>query len=106
MPHQVQLDPRDHRLRPLSEYCGRLPICVRGRNLGRATIWRWALRGRRDGRVLRTGGIGSGRFTCEAWVVEFMEPGAAGPPQHGQRQGMDPAERERIARKLGIRPPA
>lgn len=89
-------------LRPLSEYCSRLPSRVRGRSLNRATLWRWALRGRRDGRILRSVVIGAGRFTCDAWVVEFMDPVDPLPTPRPNRQGMDPAERERIAQRLGV----
>lgn len=107
------IDPSDAELRPLSEYCDRLPSRVCSRKLNRATLWRWALRGAR-GRVLRTVVIGSGRFTCDAWVAEFFdgcaprEPWRPRPmfdparlPSHA---GLDAAERERIARKLGVRP--
>lgn len=99
--HKQPLDPSSHDLRPLAEYCDRLPSRVRGRSLNRATLWRWALKGRSDGRTLRTVGLGSGRFTCDAWVVQFLaEHDGAGGRQLGTR-GLDPAERERIARKLG-----
>jgi len=50
--------------------------------------------------------IGSGRSTCDAWVVEFMETGDPLVPRKSDRQGMDPAERERIAQKLGFTIPS
>ncbi len=78
----------------MSEYCDLLPSRVRGRSLNRATLWRWTFRGRRDGRALRTVVVGSGRFTCDAWVVEFMEPTGEARSQQAQRPGLDPAERE------------
>jgi hypothetical protein len=64
------LDPSDRQLRPLSEYTKRIPSRVPGKCLNRATLWRWALHGR-----LRTVQIGGGRFTCDAWVCEFIHGG-------------------------------
>jgi hypothetical protein len=66
-PPMHPLDPTDHQLRPLSEYTKRIPSRVPGKRLNRATLWRWALHGR-----LRTVQIGGGRFTCDAWVWEFI----------------------------------
>ena len=71
------LNPHCRRLRPLAEYSRRLPSCHVGKRLNRATLWRWALRGLRNGRQLRTVLLGSGRMTCDAWVSEFLE--GAGP---------------------------
>lgn len=68
------LDPNSTELRPLAEYTHRLASSHRGKSLNRATLWRWALRGLRDGRYLRTVGLGSGRFTCDKWVWEFLAP--------------------------------
>jgi hypothetical protein len=93
------LDPSNHDLAPLSAYCNRIPSRVPGRRLNRATIWRWALRGTRDGRVLRTVQIGGGRFTCDAWVCEFIH---RNPTNH--RPPLSPSQAEEldlIAVRLG-----
>jgi hypothetical protein len=67
-------DATDNRLRPLAEYTDRLPSRRRRKKLNRATLWRWALRGARGGRVrLETWVIGSGRFTSDAAVAAFMK---------------------------------
>lgn len=66
-------DPTSSKLRPLGEYRDRLPSRRSGCRLNRSTLYRWALRGARSGRVkLKTDCIGGGRFTCDAWVREFM----------------------------------
>lgn len=98
---RTELDPTSTALRPLAEYCDRLPSRRRGRKLNRATLWRWALNGKSDGRYLRTVGLGSGRFTCDAWVSQFLSVplGPSGPEPKGP--GLDAGERARIARNLG-----
>ena len=100
MKHQTPLDATDQQLRPLAEYCDRLPSRVPGRRLNRATLWRWALKGRSDSRYLRTVALGSGRFTCDAWVTQFLAE-ARGPSCAPGAGTLDPAVRERVARKLG-----
>lgn len=66
------LDPTSTELRPLAEYSERLPSSHRGKRLNRATLWRWSLKGLRDGRRLRTLGLGAGRYTCDKWVCDFL----------------------------------
>ena len=66
-------DPSSTFLRPLGEYRDRLPSRRSGRRLTRSTLYRWALRGTRGGRVtLKTVRIGGGIFTCDQFVHEFM----------------------------------
>jgi len=73
MKHADPFDPTDTRLRPLAEYADRLPSRRRGRRLNRATLWRWAMRGARGGKVLlHTVRLGSGRFTSDADFAAFM----------------------------------
>ena len=91
------IDPTDRTLRPLSSYAERLPSSRPGKRLNRATLWRWALKGH-GGKVLRTVQLGAGRFTCDAWVAEFMEPGPQPPPL--ARSELTPTERERIERRF------
>ncbi len=98
------LDPTCKKLRPLAEYTERLPSRCRGKKLNRATLWRWVLRGSRGGGILRTVALGAGRFTCDAWVCEFLAPGGlrGGPVRPPAQLGE--AERRRIARDLGADP--
>lgn len=93
------------RLRPLAEYTQRLPSSRPSRRLNRATLWRWALRGMRGGRKLRTVTAGAARLTCDAWVWEFLTPSA----QPNEHRAVSPSllsatERESIARRLGASP--
>lgn len=93
------IKPNCERLRPLAEYCDRLPSSRPGKRLNRATLWRWALSGLR-GRRLRTVELGGGRMTCDAWVWQFVSG-----PAHFERVGAESLgqeERERIARALGV----
>jgi hypothetical protein len=95
------LDPNSTALRPLAEYCDRLPSSRRGKKLNRATLWRWALKGERDGRYLRTVGMGSGRFTCDAWVAQFLKHPRASSSCVARVSTPDPVEREQVGRELG-----
>lgn len=98
------LNPESRELRPLAEYTRRLPSSRAGRRLNRATLWRWALRGVREGRKLRTVVLGAGRMTCDAWVWEFLvRPEPDQLPAHLDMP-LDAAERARIARELGAAP--
>lgn len=97
-----ELDPASLELRPLAEYARALPSRRIGHRLNRATLWRWALRGTRNGRYLRTVVLGAGRMTCDAWVCEFMGHGeAAVAPLDRSFSARD---RERVRRQLGARP--
>jgi hypothetical protein len=94
------IDPGCRRLRPLADYADRLPSGRRGKRLNRATLWRWALRGLRSGRRLRSVSAGGTRVTCDAWVWEFFVTlGTARSVPRRQRVGG--VEREQIARRLG-----
>jgi len=95
------LDPSDHQLRPLSEYCKRIPSRVPGKRLNRATLWRWALHGR-----LRTVQIGGGRFTCDAWVWQFIHntPGAARPISPALRAELDEITNRLRSRRRSLPP--
>ncbi|MBI5431863.1 MAG: DUF1580 domain-containing protein [Planctomycetes bacterium] len=95
------LNPRCQRLRPLAEYAERLPSGRPGKCLNRATLWRWALPGLRGGRRLRTAALGGTRVTCDAWVWEFVNNADPGSQLRLVDIVPDPAERERIARRLG-----
>lgn len=94
------IDHMDKALRPLSSYCDRLPSSRPGKKLNRATLWRWALRGQR-GRILRTVQLGSGRFTCDAWVSEFMRPGPSPIPERATGSEMSALKRDEIQRRFG-----
>lgn len=65
------LNPKCPELRPLAEYSQRIPSSRGGKSLNRATLWRWALKGL-QGVKLQTVRIGGGRYTCDAWVCEFI----------------------------------
>lgn len=100
----MAIDPTCNELRPLAEYSRRLPSSRRGKRLNRATLWRWALRGARGGRRLRTVCLGSGRMTCDAWVWEFVgERGTPNPDSGSHGLPLDGEARQRIARELGAR---
>lgn len=95
------IDAACQRLRPLVEYADRLPSGRRGKRLNRATLWRWALRGLRGGRRLRTVTAGGTRVTCDAWVWEFivtLDTARSVP----RRQRVDGVEREQIGRRLRV----
>lgn len=94
------LDQNCRQLRPLADYADRLPSSRRGKKLNRATLWRWALRGFPDGRYLRTVALGSGRFTCDAWVAQFLSHPR--PPSSPSLSGgrMEIVERRQIEARL------
>jgi len=98
--HTAPLDASSFELRPLSEYCKRIPSRCAGKRLNRATLWRWALKGTRDGWKLRTVEIGGGRFTCDAWVCEFIYRQPPHPRAPGGTSRLLAAERARIAATL------
>jgi len=95
------IDAACERLRPLVEYADRLPSGRRGKRLNRATLWRWALRGLRGGRRLRTVTAGSTRVTCDAWVWEFITQQGAANVARCVTDLTGWTERERIAHRLG-----
>jgi len=80
-----------------------LPSSRPGKRIHKSTLFRWATRGS-GGVVLRTSRLGSGRFTCDAWVSEFMERLSCAdvPDDLPQRRGHSEAERREIAAELGI----
>ena len=86
---QEALDPNSYQLRPLAEYALRLPSSHPGKRLNRGTLWRWAQKGVR-GVVLKTRRLGGGRYTCDAWVLEFME---------------EPSDRERVVAAADVSSP-
>jgi hypothetical protein len=94
------LDPSSFELRPLYEYCKRIPSRCSGKTLNRATLWRWVLTGTRGGWKLKTAEIGGGRFTCDAWVCEFIYGKPPGPRSPGGVAPLPPEERSRIAASL------
>jgi Protein of unknown function (DUF1580) len=92
-------------LRPLASYAHRLPSSRPGKRIHKSTLFRWATRGS-GGEVLRTRRLGSGRFTCDAWVSQFMDR-LSGPdvhPDRPTRSGHTEAERLEIEAELGIAP--
>lgn len=94
------LDPNSTELRPLADYCNRLPSSHPGKRLNRSTLWRWSLKGLSDGRWLRTKALGAGRVTCDKWVCEFLtEPRPEGSPAEG-RPALSDAERARLRVQL------
>ena len=94
------LSPTCRSLRPLAEYCDRLPSRRRGRKLNRATLYRWALHGVSGGRMLRTVELGGGRVSCDAWVDEFMRQRSCTAPP-APSEGLRPSRRDEIAKHLG-----
>jgi len=97
---QHTIEPASRELRPLAEYCDRLPSRRRGRKLNRATLYRWALHGVSGGRILQTVELGGGRFTCDAWVAEFMRQ-LSNPSPSTPGHGLSTARRTEIAKRLG-----
>ena len=93
------LDPACPRLRPLAEYSGRLPSSRPGKQLHRATLWRWALKGS-NGVVLRTVKLGGSRCTCDAWLCEFIQR-LSGTVAPDQGQATSP-ETRRIQARFGL----
>lgn len=94
-------DSNSTQLRPLAEYSKRLPSTRQGKRLNRATLWRWALKGS-GGVILRTERLGGGRFTCDAYVADFI----------AQLSGDDAPEqtnapcrdRKKLLDRLGVKP--
>ena len=99
------IDPSCDDLRPLAGYARRLPSSRPGKRIHKSTLFRWATRGAR-GVVLRTSRLGSGRYTCDAWVAEFMDRLTCVdvPPDRPNRRGHTDSERREIEAELGIRP--
>ena len=98
------LDPNCHLLRPLSDYCKRIPSRIAGKRLNRATLWRWARKGPRGDWKLRTVEIGGGRFTCDAWVWAFIHRKPTGPSSSGSLRPVPPEVRASIEAELGMKP--
>lgn len=99
------IDPTCSDLRPLACYARRLPSSRPGKRIHKSTLFRWATRGS-GGVVLRTSRLGSGRFTCDAWVSEFMDrlTRVDVQPDRPKRRGHTDSERREIEAELGIRP--
>src|SRR5262245_51033290 len=95
-------DPTCTRLRPLAEYTGRLPSSRPGKRLNRATLWRWSLKGTSSRVLLQTARLGGCRYTCDAWVAEFMAALSAAPSAGAQAPPISDEERARILRHFGL----
>lgn len=93
-------DPTCEELRPLREYAQRLPSSRAGKRVHPATLYRWALKGLSGGTPLRTVRMGGGRFTCDAWVAEFMEPGPTASSGPVAQSELSQADRERIQQRF------
>ena len=68
---QPEFRPHDYTLRPLADYCSRLPSRRPGKRIHRSTLWRWATKGTGEV-VLQTMKLAEGRFTSDGWVNDFM----------------------------------
>ena len=99
--HNQAIDPTSTTLRPLAEYCDRLPSRLRGRSLNRATIWRWALHGVSGGWKLQTVEIGGGRYTCDAWVWAFIHRRPTEPQAAATGRRLSAEKYNAIAESLG-----
>lgn len=89
-----------------------LPSRCHGKRLSYATIWRWALKGRR-GRVLRTVSLPGGLATRIDWINEFIgvstETTTAAPDRPSESRTRRQAELDRkaaeaVLRSVGIKP--
>ncbi len=96
------LDPSSTQLRPLAVYSDRIPSSRRGKILHRATLWRWAFGGLRGGIILQTVRLGGCRYTCDAWIVEFMRAASAADSLPHPRRSLRPAERDRIRAEFDL----
>ena len=94
-----RIDPNCQVLRPVSEYCKRLPSRCAGKRLNRSTIWRWVLRGV-GGWKLKTVMVGGGRCTCDAWVHAFIYRKPTGPRAPGSLAPISAEERSEIEAEL------
>lgn len=90
-------------LRPLAEYCERVPSARKNKRIHRATIWRWALHGIR-GATLRTVVLGGSRYTCDAWVASFMEElgRKRSPPRRGSAPPLAEPRRREIEERFRV----
>jgi hypothetical protein len=97
------LDPTCTKQRPLAEYSERLPSSRPGKRLNRATLWRWSLKGTSDRVLLRTARLGGCRYTCDAWVAEFMAALSSSPASEASPPTMREEDRLRIAERFGLK---
>jgi hypothetical protein len=95
-------DPTSTQLRPLAEYSERLPSSRRGRKLHRSTLCRWMRGGVRGGIVLQTTRLGGCRYTCDAWVAEFMRAASAADSLPHPRRSLPAEEQDRIRREFDV----
>jgi hypothetical protein len=54
-----------------------LPGRIPGRRLNVCTVWRWCMRGLRNGTRLRSVLVGGQRLTTRTWLQEFIEASTA-----------------------------
>ena len=102
----------------MAEAAALLPGRKPGKRLYVNTVWRWCMRGLRNGVRLRSVLIGGQRLTTRRWLQEFIqamsesrEPGGASPPViRTPRQRKSAAERAveewKAFWKKGDRPPS
>ena len=95
-------DPTSSKLRPLAEYSDRLPSSRRGKRLHRATLFRWVSPGVRDGIALQSVRLGGCRYTCDAWVADFMRATSAADSLPHARRSLPAEQRERIRREFNL----
>lgn len=95
-------DPASTQLRPLAEYSDRIPSSRRGKKLHRATLWRWAFDGVRGGIVLQTARLGGCRYTCDAWIAEFMRAASTADVLPRAQRALPAEDRERIRKEFNL----
>jgi len=97
------IDPTCRILRPLAEYAERLPSSRPGKTIHKTTLWRWATGGSSEV-VLKTEFLGACRFTCDAYVADFMRRlgQQRKAPRTPRGTSMGEKNRRRIQAKFGI----
>ncbi len=96
------IDPQNFEYRPLAEYSTRLPSSRPGKRLHRSTLYRWATRGTPGAGRLQTVRIGGGRYTCDAWVAEFIAASGSDDSANAVAEPLPDDAAERIRRRFGV----
>lgn len=77
-----------------------LPGRIPGKRVNICTVWRWCMKGLRNGCRLRSVVVGGQRLTTRTWLQEFIEAGTAeAEPERILPQIRTPAQRRRACER-------